>query len=215
MRLPDPFGPLAEAIQSMQVSVSDLPAEVCGFRLKQETWLAEGTEGLNERAAHLLPTTVAAARIEGTPVLFSVGGGDATDQGVQDTIRRLRNQATIARSWLESDAPNLQLFVAVGSVESPAAPWLEYARRIESDDRICRKLAWLSGVGGETTAEFLSRTFLATPWASVSPGTLADATPALDALSRIELPEGWSALLQDDALDATALVRALAELDEK
>src|SRR5688500_17946741 len=99
MRLPDPFGPLAEVIQSLQVSVSELPVEACEYRLKQETWLAEGTDGLGERAAQLLPAAVAGARIEGTPVLFCVGGRDATEEGVRDVIRRLRNQATIARSW--------------------------------------------------------------------------------------------------------------------
>jgi hypothetical protein len=213
MQFPDAFEPLADVIRRRQVTLSDLPSEACGYRLKQEAWLGEYDGGLRERESHSLPATVGGARLDGTPVLLCVVGGDATDEGVRDVIRRLRNQATIARSWLDTEAPNLQMFVALDSA-AVALPWFEYARRIESDDRICRKLVWLRGDGGETPEEFLSRTFLATPWASASSNTSSDAAPALDALSNIDLPAGWGALLQDDALDATTLVRTLAELEE-
>jgi hypothetical protein len=134
--------------------------------------------------------------------------GDASAEATRDLLRRLRNQATIARSWLESDAPNLQVFVALGNTDRPAAPWLPIARDIEMDDRICRKLVWLIGLGGETPEEFLSRTFLATPWTTSD----ASAVHALDALSTIVLPEGWSAVLENEDLDTAALVRALAKV---
>lgn len=203
-----PFDSLIEVIRGQAVEIASLPESVAGERLKQETWLAEQPLSFAERAAQLLPPLVQAVRIDGTPVLMCSAGGDASDEGARDLLRRLRNQATIARSWLEGDAPNLQVFVALGSADRPTAPWLPLARDIETDDRICRKLVWLIGRGGETPEEFLSRTFLATPWATSD----ASAVYALDALSTISLPEGWSAVLEDEGLDTAALVRALAKV---
>jgi len=210
MPLFPPFDRLLEVIQRQDVILGELTPDAAGQRLRQETWLREATEGLALRAAQQLPTAVAGVRIDGTPVLLCASDGDATEEGIHDLLRRLRNQATIARSWLEAEAPNLQLFVALGAMDRPAAPWVEFARDIESDDRICRKLVWLVGQGGETPEDFVARTFLATPWRTQpSPGA-AEATPALDALSNLHLPLGWEQLLANEDLDATALVQALA-----
>jgi hypothetical protein len=210
--LPSPFDQLADVLREQGVIVSELPPEVFGYRLKPETWLEEGDDALTIRAANSLPAEVSGARIDGTPVLFCILTGDATYEGMSDNLRRLRNQATIARSWLETDAPNLQMFVSVPPDGASPSAWLEYAGVIEADDRICRKLVWLPADEGtgETAEEFLSRTFLASPWIAG-----ANSQPLeLDSMSSIDLPPGWSSLIGDEELDSADLVRRLAGLNE-
>lgn len=210
--LPAPFDRLADLLREQGVVISELPPEISGYRLKPETWLEGGDDTLAVRIADGLPPTVLGARIEGTPVLFCMLTGDPTYEGMRDNIRRLRNQATIARSWLDADAPDLQMFISVPPSEASTSTWFDYAGPIEADDRICRKLVWLpeEAALGETAEEFLSRTFLASPWTAV----MRSSTAELDAMSAIELPTGWSELVGDDSLDATALVRRLAGLDD-
>jgi hypothetical protein len=210
--MPAPFDRLADVLRERGVEASELPAEVSGYRLKPETWLGEGDDTLAIRVADSLPPTVIGARIEGTPVLFCMLTGDPTYEGMRDNIRRLRNQATIARSWLDADAPDLQMFISTPPSEASIGAWLDYAGPIEADDRICRKLVWLPAEAalGETAEEFLSRTFLASPWTAA----MRSSTAELDMMSTIELPTGWSELVGDDSLDATALVRRLAGLNE-
>jgi hypothetical protein len=212
MRFPPPFDHLADVLLKQGVAVSELPSEVIGHRLKPETWIEAADDGLASRIASSLPNELAGARIEGTPVLLCILAGDLTLEGMRDNLRRLRNQATIARSWLDADAPNLQMFVSVPPSGDITGAWLEYADLIEADDRICRKLVWLptNGEAGETAEEFLARTFLASPWTAGANFLSAE----LDSMSTIELPTGWISLIGDEELDSTGLVRRLAELDE-
>jgi hypothetical protein len=210
--VPAPFDQLADLLRQQDVVASELRPEVSGYRMKPETWLEEGDDPLAVRIADSLPSMVTGARIEGTPVLFCMLTGDPTYEGMRDNIRRLRNQATIARSWLDADAPDLQMFISVPPSEGSTSAWLDYAALIEADDRICRKLVWLPAEGGlgETTEEFLARTFLASPWTTALRSSMAE----LDSMSAIQLPTGWSELVSDESLDPTTLVRRLAGLGE-
>ena len=210
--MPAPFDQLTELLREQAVVANALPPEISGYRLKPETWVEGGDDMLAVRIAESLPPTVIGARIEGTPVLFCMLTGDPTYEGMRDNIRRLRNQATIARSWLDVDAPDLQMFVSFPPGEASTKEWVDYAGSIESDDRICRKLVWLpaDGESGETAEDFLSRTFLASPWTAA----IRSSTAVLDTMSEIELPMGWSDLVGDDSLDAATLVRRLAGLGD-
>ena len=208
-----PFSHLTDLLREQGVAISDLPPEVLGHRLRPETWLEQDNEAVANRVASSLPAELSGARIDGTPVLFCILTGDPTYEGMRDNLRRLRNQATIARSWLDADAPDLQIFVTVPPDPPVASTWLEYAPLIEADDRICRKLFWLpkNDAGGETVEEFLSRTFLASPWEVGATSRSAE----LDSMSIIKLPDGWLPLVEDEDLEsADDLIRALLELGE-
>jgi hypothetical protein len=78
------------------------------------------------------------------------------------------------------------------------------AALVEGDDRICRKLVWLAPSKPDegAAAEFLARTFLATPWR----GTVLEAAHLLDAMSSIKLPDGWEDAVSDPELDTEELV---------
>lgn len=169
--------------------IEELPAELFGSRLRPETWIADASDPLSSRASEDLPTVMTGARMEGTAVLFGVLSGEPAYEAVRDSLRRYRNQATIARSWLGADAANLQLFLATPPGSAGDAAWQELAALIEADDRVCRKLVWLLHADSvqSSAEEFLTRTFLASPW---SAAVKSDA-PRLDSMSVIELPEGW------------------------
>jgi hypothetical protein len=209
MTFPSPFDLLVSALGELRAELEPLPMEVSGNRLKPETWITESPEDLALRAARDLPSTVVGVRIDGTPVLFTVLTGDPTLEGVRETLRRVRNQATIARSWLDADAANLQMFLArhVSATRDPL--WEEFASIVEADDRVCRKLVWLptADASGESAKAFFARTFLASPWTEFERPIVA----TLDVMSGIQLPPGWKAVLEDDALDADSLLRRLAE----
>jgi hypothetical protein len=64
--------------------------------------------------------------------------------------------------------------------------------------------------GSEDAKQFLDRTFLAQPW----PTEQAAATPALDRMSDVALPEGWEQAVDDLDLDSDALVQQLIALEE-
>lgn len=178
-----------------------------------ELFSTPGSDALLKRHERDLPATVSAAKIDGTAVLIGQLSGPPIRTAVQHAVRRYRNQATIARSWLgSSEAPNLQLFL-IGPAGALADPlWRQLAAEIEVDDRVCRKLVWLYGFkpASEDAEQFLDRTFLAQPW----PTPQATATPALDRISDVALPEGWEQAVDDPSLDSDALVQRLIALEE-
>jgi hypothetical protein len=208
MTLIPPFDLMMDALSRRGIELEPLAPEIVGNRLKPETWLESGAEDLTSRAVRDLPPTVAGVRIDGTPVILAVLTGDPTYQGVRETLRRARNQATIARSWLDAEAANLQMFLARHPSVTRDPLWEEFATLVEADDRVCRKLVWLPTTdgSGESADTFLARTFLASPWDDSAASMVA----VLDVMSGIELPPGWAALLEDESLDAESLLRHLA-----
>ena len=186
---------ILEAARAIGASVADAPPQLVGPRFNSE-FLNEAISGvaLGRRDAEL-PQYVATAMLDGMPVLFGVLGGAPLKASVEPQMRRYRNQATIARSWLGTEAPNLQLFLAGpnGALLDPA--WRQLAARIEADDHTCRKLVWL--FGGPPTIEdakgFFERTFIARPW------PVEQSTQQLDSMANIQLPRGWEEAIEDPA----------------
>lgn len=207
--LPSPFDLLLEILHGEGVRIEDLHPELLGDRLKPEFWIADSDDPLNSRTSQNLPAVVGGARLEGTPVLFGWLADTPSYDAMNDSLRRYRNQAAIARSWLEVDAANLQLFLATPLGTAGVAEWQEVSALIEADDRICRKLVWLlpEELLRESAAEFLSRTFLASPWRVAANLGVS----RLDSMSNVDLPEGWEVILGDTSLDADGLVQRLTE----
>jgi hypothetical protein len=185
------------------------PPELAGGHFNSEV-LSDAISGRSlMRHSADLPTRVASARIDDIPVLIGELVGAPARQAIDPQLRRYRNQAMIARSWLASDAPNLQLFLIWPVGEYLNANWRQYAAEIEADDRACRKLVWLldSDPTEQSARQFLARTFVARPWPHASQQVL------LDAMATYELPPGWEEAIDDNESDYDSLVAKLISLE--
>lgn len=200
---------MIEAARGIGAVVTEAPEQLSGSRFNSEVLsdaIAGGTLGRRESD---LPHYIAAAILDGIPVLFGMLDGSALKTSVDQQMRRYRNQATIARSWLGSDAPILQLVLTApsGALRDPA--WRQLAAEIEADDRTCRKFVCL--FEGSLTLEgakgFFERTFIARPWPA------EQLTQQLDSMANISLPNGWEEAIEDPDLDFSGLVERLIELE--
>ena len=206
------FRLLSGAAEQFGAVVDQGEPELVGDRLYAEVWGEFQTVPTIERPKRDLPNAVIAARLDGIPVLFGLLDESADRADLGDALRRYRNQATIARSWLGANAQDLQLFLVGPLGSANDARWRDTALQIEADDRVCRKLVWLPT--SEPTVDgallFLSRTFLATPWRNY-------ATPSaqrLDQMSALPLPSEWIVVITDENLTGDALVASLVEVTE-
>jgi hypothetical protein len=177
---------MLDAARAIGATVVEAAVQLSSSRFNAEV-LSEAISGRTVgRRDGELPQHVAAAMLDGVPVLFGAIGEVPVKATVDRQMRRYRNQASIARSWLGTDAPNLQMFLAgpAGALRDPA--WRQLAAEIEADDRICRKLVWL--FEGEPTIEnaksFLQRTFIARPWPT------QQLTKQLDSMANSHCPVG-------------------------
>lgn len=209
-RKPPPLMPLMiEAARGIGAVVTEAVEQLIGSRFNSEVLSDAIAGGMQGRRESDLPHHVAAATLDGIPVLFGMLDGLALKTSVDQQMRRYRNQATIARSWLGSDAPNLQLFVTApsGALRDPA--WRQLAAEVEADDRTCRKLVWL--FDGSPTLDgakgFFERTFIARPWPA------EQLTQQLDSMANVSLPIGWEEAIEDPDLDFSGLVERLIELE--
>lgn len=130
-----------------------------------------GGKGEPALQAALLPDEVVGATLGRTPVLFATLPDTYNNQLVAETVRGLRNQSVIARSYLRTEqVVDLQLWLSgpAASLEDPS--WRSLAVVIERDDRVARKLVWLRSLDiqqwGASFESFIARTFLARPWKS-------------------------------------------------
>jgi hypothetical protein len=200
---------MIEAARAKGATVAEALEQLSGSRFNSEVLSEAISGGTLGRREGELPHHVAAAMLDGIPVLFGTLVGPALEPRVDQQMRRYRNQATIARSWLGSEAPNLQLFLAApsGALRDPA--WRQLAAEIEADDRTCRKLVWLFNGAPtlEGAKEFFERTFIARPWPA------EQSTQQLDSMANINLPEGWEEAIEDPDLDFRELVERLIELE--
>jgi hypothetical protein len=209
-REPPPLMPLMiEAARATGTAVTEAPEQLSGSRFNSEV-LSDAIVGatLGRREGDL-PHHVAAAILDGIPVLFGMLVGSALQTSIDQQMRRYRNQATIARSWLGSEAPNLQLFVTAPSGALRDPTWRQLAAKIEADERTCRKLVWLFE-GSPTLKDakgFFERTFIARPWPA------EQLTEQLDSMANVNLPEGWEEAIEDPDLDFSGLVERLIELE--
>jgi hypothetical protein len=201
---------LLAAARAIGAQAETAPAEWTGAAFNAEVLNAASTKEPLQRHEHDLPRVVGAARLDDTPVLIGELDGPPERAGVNDLSRRYRNQATIARSWLGSEAPNLQLFLIGPPGALNDIRWRQLAGAVEADDRVCRKIVWL--YQGEPSIEsargFLERTFLAQPWQEDGKEIVE-----LDRMSDIALPAGWEAAVDNQELGTDDLVRRLIGLE--
>jgi hypothetical protein len=199
---------LADAARAIGATVSDAPAYLTGDRFNSEV-LSDAISGSAlRRQGSELPQAVNGVLFDGFPVLVGALSGPPNRANVATQLRRYRNQATIARSWLGAQAPNLHLFLAGPPGAIGDGSWRQLAAEIEADDRVCRKLIWLFDATPtfESARVFLERTFIARPWPT------EQRVERLDSIANFALPPGWEEALQNQELDFTALVDQLIEL---
>jgi hypothetical protein len=200
---------LIEAARALGATVAGAPEQLSGSRFNSEVLSDAIAGGTLVRREGELPHHVSATMLDGIPVMFGMLVGSPLEQSVDQQMRRYRNQTTIARSWLGSEAPNLQLFLTAPSGALRDPTWRQRAAEIEADDRTCRKLVWLfAGLPAlEDAKGFLERTFIARPWPA------EQLTEQLDSMANINLPDGWEEAIEDPNLDFDGLVARLIDLE--
>jgi hypothetical protein len=201
---------LLEAARVVGAEVLDGPPQLIGGKFNSEVLSEAISGGAINRQDSDLPLIVSTAQLDGIPVLIGELTGAASKTSIDPQLRRYRNQATIARSWLGSEAPNLQLFLIGPPGAFVDAKWRHLAAQIEADDRTCRKLVWLfSGIPSLQDAQaFLERTFIARPWPA------EQRNEQLDSMANFVLPDGWEKAIEDPELDYDGLVERLIELEQ-
>jgi hypothetical protein len=201
---------LLEAARTLHATVTLAPAPWTGSEFNAEVLDGAASGAVSQRQSRDLPEVVAAFRIDDTPLLIGSINGPADLKGVEEQLRRYRNQAALARSWLGTEGPNLQLFLTGPPGAVTDGRWRQAAAVVEADDRVCRKLMWLFGTNPtiEDATTFLGRSFMATPWDKEE-----RVRQKLDLMTDFGLPEGWQAVVDDEALDAEGLVNALVALE--
>jgi len=200
---------LLDAARAIDAAVADASPSLRGSRFNSEV-LSDAISGdFISRRESDLPKRIFATMLDGFPVLIGILEGPPNGEIIGSQLRRYRNQATIARSWLGSDATNLHLFLIGPPGALLDAAWRQFAAEIEADDRACRKLVWLFDANPSVSnaSEFLERTFVARPWPS------EQRTELLDSMASISLPDGWEEALQNQELDFTGLVEQLIALE--
>ncbi len=211
MNIAPPFlDVLLDAALSLDVAITTAPSPWTGSEFNAEVLDGAASGAVSQRQARDLPEAVAAFRIDETPLLIGSIGGSADLTAVEEQLRLYRNQAALARSWLGREGPNLQLFLIGPPGAVTDGKWRQAAAMVEADDRVCRKLMWLFGADPtvEDAAMFLERSFMATPWDKEE-----RVREKLDLMADFGLPEGWQAVVDDDALDAEGVVNGLIALE--
>lgn len=202
---------LFAAAAELGATVEPLAQQLVGPKFNSEVLSEVATKLSMNSQGGALPPSVTAAKLDGIPVLMGELSGAPIRGSVEPQLRRYRNQALIARSWLGSEAPNLQLFLAgpVGALSD--SKWRQLAAEIEADDRTCRKLVWLfeSAPSVREAQGFLERTFIASPWPTESQRV------KLDVVADYSLPKGWEEALDDASLDNDGLVERLILLERE
>lgn len=202
---------LLQAAERIGARVAQGTPELIGGRFNSEVLSEAVSRTLIARHENDLPGTIFSARFDDVPVLIGQLSGAPLRVSLEPQLRRYRNQATIARSWLGPEAPSLQM-ILIGPVGAlGGSEWRQLAAEIEADDRTCRKLVWLfDHVPTVDNAEaFLSRTFVARPWSSTQQQA------RLDSVASYALPDGWEEAADDEGLDFDGLAEALIELEAK
>ncbi|AEG51916.1 MULTISPECIES: ABC-three component system middle component 1 [Sinorhizobium] len=200
---------LVDAAVGMGATTAPGAQEHVGARFNSEVLSDAVGKAAVSRKENDLPTIIASVRIDDVPVLIGELSGPATRTAIEAQLRRYRNQATIARSWLGSEAPNLQLFLIAPPGSLRDSGWKQLAAEVEADDRTCRKLVWLFNhePNKEDAEAFLSRTFVSRPWPS------AQQSVQLDSVANYVLPNGWEEAADDPDLDFDGLVARFIELE--
>jgi hypothetical protein len=202
---------LLDAARELGASVEEAPSVLTGAVLNSEMLAGVDQAVTQVRTSRDLPTDITGVFLDRVPVLIGGFGSLDESDAASDTLRRYRNQAAIARSWLGIEAQNLQFFIFGPLGSAIDDRWLDLAEMIEADDRVCRKIVWLPAADSPQVSalNFLRRTFLARPWA----GGVENTVPRLDQMSALSLPPGWREVLEDETLDPDSLVAKIVEID--
>lgn len=156
-----------------------------------------------------LPASVEAFRLDGKPVLIGDISGAKDRRDLHDLLRRYRNQALIARSWVGNEATSLSLFLLGPLGSRDSQEWNDWALEVELDEKVCRKIVWLlpNNPMDHDAQEFLEGTALAQPWKHHQ----AIGEEKLDSLARLDLPEDWLDIFQNESLGPDDVVRELID----
>jgi hypothetical protein len=201
---------LLNAAEFLGSPVAAGPPEWTGPAFNAEVLSSTSGRPAFQRHENDLPARVAAFRVDNMPLLIGELSGPPNEAIVRDQLRRYRNQAAIARSWLGNEGPNLQMFLIGPEGGLSTQDWVQLAATIEADDRICRKLVWLFAGPPtlESAVQFLGRTFVATPWDKEE-----RIQARLDQIADVGLPPGWQAIVDDEELDAEGVVNKIIDLE--
>ncbi len=180
--------------------------------------------GSNTPSARLepsdLPQQVRGMQIGRYAVILSLLPEALDEEGVNDVVRRVRNQCVLARSYL-CPAAALDLHaILVGPRGSEGADrWKALALVAERDERVARKLVWLrpreSSADKQSFADFTRRSFLARPWVtdavfSMAPLDNVGRAAASNVVPRDTAGE-WTRLVSEHSGDPDALVDGLVD----
>lgn len=206
-------------------------AQALNLKVEDRPELASSTfNGGSSASTSIRPTDLPAEshgiRIDRFNIVLGVLPDIATLEAVLETLRRYRNQCVVARSYLgTNETLDLQLMLLGPRSSERQDAWRALALRVERDDRVARKLAWLRPEDEkrdeESFAEFLKRTFLARPWVHEE-GEFEDA--ALDELSVSDastrglprtLADEWERIALDMNKSPDAIVTALVKAWER
>jgi len=180
----------------------------------------EGTESATLSASDL-PTETRALRFDRYTFLLALLPDEPALAGVEEAVRRFRNQCVIARSFLPANqALDLQGILMAPRGSDQDDDWRAVSLMVERDDRVVRKFVWLRPKSeAEEDASFealLRRSALARPWDSDAEFTMA----ALDNINKLvaetsavqrDLMDDWIKLALEDDGNPDELVDQLIE----
>jgi hypothetical protein len=203
------FDLLTRAARGFGTHVEDGAPEWVGPRFNAETLAEVPKPIIGDRARRDLPEASRSYRFDGAPVIVGVLFPLPQAEDSREVLRRHRNQALVARSWLGIEAVSLQMFL-IGPLRSfESEEWRRRALEIEMDDRVCRKLVWLPSASPnvEEATRFLCRTTFSRPWQAIDspPG----GQPRLDSISERLLPPEWLNVIQNDDLTPDDMIAGL------
>jgi len=121
--------------------------------------------GRSDETAVDLPNEIYGLRLGDYPVLVAPFAL-VSEHDMQRSLKRLHSQMVIARSYMrQAEVINAHLILCA-SDPSPEADWRSVIDLAERDETVCRKIVWIPDTSAieESYQDFLSRTFLATPW---------------------------------------------------
>ncbi|MBB2932058.1 ABC-three component system middle component 1 [Paraburkholderia silvatlantica] len=165
-----------------------------------------------------LPNHVRGLQIGRYAVLLTLLPEAPNEEGIDDVLRRVRNQCVVARSYLSSAvALDLHVIMLGPRGSEGVDRWKALALIVERDERVARKLVWLrprdASADDQSFVDFAKRSFLARPWIT---GAVFSMAP-LDNVSRAavfhEVPRDtageWLRLASEPGIDSDSLVEQL------
>lgn len=180
--------------------------------------------GSNTPSARLepsdLPQQVRGMQIGRYALILSLLPEAPDEAGVNDVVRRLRNQCLVARSYLSPAAALDVHAILVGPRGSEGSDrWRALALVAERDERVARKLVWLrpreSSADEQSFADFTRRSFLARPWVTDAVFSMAPLDNVGRAAASDVVPSNtageWARLVGEHNGDPDALVDSLVD----